>query len=51
MGLRSTLLWWRKTALQPISQELPPRVAAPVLSHLEQIQQLQPKVEKLLIQE
>lgn len=51
MRLRSTLLWWRKTALQPISQELPPRVAAPVLSHLEQIQQLQPKVEKLLIQE
>lgn len=53
MGFKSILMWRQKAALHPIShsQVLPPRVVAPVLSHLEQIQQLQPKVERLLIQE
>nr|WP_077733524.1 hypothetical protein [Paenalcaligenes hominis] len=45
---------WRQSAtpllIKP-SHDLSPRVAAPVLSHLEQIQQLQPKIERLLIQE
>ncbi|GGE62513.1 ATPase, T2SS/T4P/T4SS family [Paenalcaligenes hominis] len=45
---------WRQSAppllINP-SHDLSPRVAAPVLSHLEQIQQLQPKIERLLIQE